>query len=429
VCVSRGRACGCVCTTLTASSRHPPLAHAPAHAYAHPHAHAHARAPATPRTHTTTPARCAHLAIKAVHLVHAVALVVAAREVHCLRVQHLPRQQADDDLRQSRVRQGAALRRPQRATRGTAQHSAGCAVLPPWRSAASAATRKPHARTIPRLRTSTLKEPRSTKSPLNRYLWCMWRGVVHVARRGACGAAWCMWRGVVHVARRGACGASAARPVLGMRGRRRRAHARTPPVNTTAAPLWLAHPPTHPPTHPPNQPTNQPTNERTTRGNHTHTHTRTRTHTHDRHVRVVRRGQPVELPDVQQVVELPVHVAAHREVRAARDGHVHERRELLEQLARLAWRSGVCRGVVRVCGRVRMSGGRHGGVQPAHGPRTAGPGGLPCQSCPQPGVQHTHTHTHTKRTCSRIWNTKRLCMSRCSLNSCSMSFKNCSVIT
>jgi hypothetical protein len=41
-------------------------------------------------------------------------------------------------------------------------------------------------------------------------------------------------------------------------------------------------------------------------------------------VRVVRAWVAVDLPNVQQVVELPVHVAAHREVTVAGDVYVHQ---------------------------------------------------------------------------------------------------------
>lgn len=43
-------------------------------------------------------ARRAHLAVETVDFVHAVALVVAAREVHAVRVQHLVREQREDHL-------------------------------------------------------------------------------------------------------------------------------------------------------------------------------------------------------------------------------------------------------------------------------------------------------------------------------------------
>lgn len=50
---------------------------------------------------------------------------------------------------------------------------------------------------------------------------------------------------------------------------------------------------------------------------------------------IVLRWQPIELKDVEQVIELAVHVAAGCDVSILRDADIHQRRCCSENLSRL----------------------------------------------------------------------------------------------
>jgi hypothetical protein len=76
---------------------------------------------------------------------------------------------------------------------------------------------------------------------------------------------------------------------------------------------------------------------------------------------VVIRRQPVQLKDVQQVVELAVHVAAHGDMAAFRDRHIHDGRQSREQgLHAQQNDEGVSGGAEAISRRVALAGRQRG---------------------------------------------------------------------